>query len=1049
MTTRKDAPFVVSSLGRVQGGQLSRDNNPSRESLTSHPLLSPPPTSTGSGNNSAADINNLRAPATTVSSPQPLSGSPTESSSPKYVPYTPRHRVSTSQVTAQPSPPTAGAAGSATPQLQLQNLRAAAQDAQLTAGSVGWAICEKLYQEGEGTDWEDIWSAVTSNRATLLLPLDQTIPNENITPDYVRDHIVYCTGPTNRNIPVVTLSGLRGSISDNTLTFRSFIAPTSPQFQSLTAIASRMSALAALPPLPSPLVAPLKPEYPVFNVPAPHTELPFPSQPQRKPQNKPVLPSARLNPFASLFGARASPATTPSPLPPATPVEETESKPQTVDVSAYVIQGRIQRKDVLRGIASSVKAELREALTGLPSWMVERTIAFTNSLHPPIPGEVKKPVARQTLKITIPEPDMTNQETASESFQAFYSSLEEELLSKEAANSADQQTNAHDPAAEERRHLMVERVERAICALFYDRLFRQKSSDDASHDAALSSRIAALNMLDLGLEHLGIDVGKAGTQVMAVVTSVGQVLQGLEDASCRAPVDKAAIIVAAHNSAVEGLSKLPPIRLKPDDEMVDSEPTPMASQFKPMSPKPSHALDSSLSTLPEESSAQPSREASEAALEDKTAPAPESSPSEDAKSSKTPVASDILLPFIIYAVVKANPPELVSHLLYTQRYRMRSGQGGEEGFCLINLLAVVEFLENVDLAALGLADNSRVLSVADLSPLPLSPNAAIFHSDGPGGSPTSPLSAAARLRGRVNQQVEELAGSANKVFTDVVDSSFSAIKGLLSVNNGNEGGAGAAAGNIAEKQSPLTAQIAEVAPWNYQRPGFGLLRRGTEFTIASVTSTLPALHRVTTGGSRRGANAEESGQMLLEVPSRPGSIKVGYESGESDGGTDEESEDEESEAHSEGENQAGMPDRAPSATGARSDARSIRSFTSMMSGESRDKKTAHANASGRSERMSLSDRLANVSVRSRIPRDSSPLHAQSPASKRASLLGVASALPPSSRPSSPSPSMRIAPPVERFLECEPGDLRLAEVGELLLEYRRVVEGLRALHGFED
>ena len=164
MTTRKVPPFVASSLGRAQGQQLRRDNNPSYESLTSHPLLSPPPTSTTSGTSSPADINSLNVPAMIVSSPQPSLGSPTESSSPKYVPYTPRHRVSTSQVTAQPSPPTVGAAGGVTPQLQLQNLRAAAQDAQLTAGSVGWAICEKLYQEGEGAEWEDVWSAVTSNR---------------------------------------------------------------------------------------------------------------------------------------------------------------------------------------------------------------------------------------------------------------------------------------------------------------------------------------------------------------------------------------------------------------------------------------------------------------------------------------------------------------------------------------------------------------------------------------------------------------------------------------------------------------------------------------------------------------------------------------------------------------------------------------------------------------------------------------------------------------------------------------------------------------------
>jgi hypothetical protein len=53
-------------------------------------------------------------------------------------------------------------------------------------------------------------------------------------------------------------------------------------------------------------------------------------------------------------------------------------------------------------------------------------------------------------------------------------------------------------------------------------LFRQKNSDDASHDEALASRVAALNMLDLGLEHLGIDVGKAGSGVQAIVNEVGK-----------------------------------------------------------------------------------------------------------------------------------------------------------------------------------------------------------------------------------------------------------------------------------------------------------------------------------------------------------------------------------------------------------------------------------------------------------------------------------------------------------------------------------------------
>ena len=54
----------------------------------------------------------------------------------------------------------------------------------------------------------------------------------------------------------------------------------------------------------------------------------------------------------------------------------------------------------------------------------------------------------------------------------------------------------------------------------------------------------------------------------------------------------------------------------------------------------------------------------------------------------------------------------------------------------------------------------------------------------------------------------------------------------------------------------------------------------------------------------------------------------------------------------------------------------------------------------------------------------------------------------SSRPPSPIP-MRIAPPVQRFLECSEDDLRLSEVRDLLKEYRRVVEGMRALGGFEE
>jgi len=52
----------------------------------------------------------------------------------------------------------------------------------------------------------------------------------------------------------------------------------------------------------------------------------------------------------------------------------------------------------------------------------------------------------------------------------------------------------------------------------------QRTTDDASHDEALSSRVAALNMLDLGLGHLGIDVGESMNEpeLNAVVKACGE-----------------------------------------------------------------------------------------------------------------------------------------------------------------------------------------------------------------------------------------------------------------------------------------------------------------------------------------------------------------------------------------------------------------------------------------------------------------------------------------------------------------------------------------------
>lgn len=207
--------------------------------------------------------------------------------------------------------------------------------------------------------------------------------------------------------------------------------------------------------------------------------------------------------------------------------------------------------------------------------------------------------------------------------------------------------------------------------------------------------------------------------------------------------------------------------------------------------------------------------------------------------------------------------------------------------------------------------NNIICSTADLAPLPLTGTAL--------GSPPPVMGAS--LRGRMEQQVDLLAGSANKVFSGVVDSSFGVLRSFLPSNA--EGSA------VPLQASPTESQSA--APWNGIRPAFGLLRRESVFSIASL---VPGGGRERSRSVHTNHPAEEGGQQMTEVSSRPGSRHSMYaaQSDESDSeegsGEEEESEEDEDGQH---------------------DARSIRSFESMMS--SRKKAVG---------RKSLSDRLASM-----------------------------------------------------------------------------------------
>ncbi|KAI0299280.1 hypothetical protein BC826DRAFT_996415 [Russula brevipes] len=1045
MSSRRDDLFPSGSIGRSQGLFIQRTPSPSpsltRETLTAHPLLSPVPATASVSAAPTSDAQDTTAPST------------------RYATYTPRHRTApTTGTTLQHSvsPQQQPGGSTAANKLQLVNLKASAQEIGLETNSVGWEILERLVAEHDNNSlWTDIWNALTIGKATLLLPIESG-GSADITADFVKDHVALCEGPSGDDTHIVTLSGLRGTLVDDTLTLRSSLLPGSKPFEDLLAPSTRVFALASLSPLPPLPPSPLPQSYPVFTLPSHTDALPLPPHgvtkpplPPRPGQRAPSQTStSRISSsFASLFGK--SPAPT---MPASTPSPQNAEHEHAIEVSAYTIDRVIVRKDVSKAINKAVKAEVKQSLlsSGVPSWVIDRVHDFTAGIYPFVRNpDLKQGTAPPSLYVIDP-PQETAEELAMQ-FQSFYVDLEEGLLagggSPVTARPREGFLEAELEKARERRSNgkseqqtrgFLEAVERVVCSLFYDRLYLLPKSDDASHDEALSSRVAALNMLDLGLEHLGVDVGAAGTGVEALLRACGETLSRLENLETR-----------------YGLSRLPPIRLKSEAEL-ENQKTPEASHVpndragRPDVEKaaPSHDANpppiivspGSESQIHVESpvgiegtaftaskaSATPIHLGQEGYVSSSESPGTPAAPPQVSASSRpsspTPVSGDIILPLMIFAVVKANPSHFVSHLLYTQRFRNQR-VGGEESYCLVNLMAVADFLENVDLKALGLGESEKiVMSTADLTPIPV--HRAALESQAPPGSPEG---VPARLRRGVEQQVDAIAGSANKVILGVVDQGFGVLRALLPGTSTDA--------HATSSENPNTDQ--ETAPWNAVRPGFGLLRRESGFSIASLAASLPGRDRAKSFASTTGTTAEESGQMMVDVSSRPGSVRsssmYGSDADSSEG-------DESQEDDGDDEDQDKDDDRH--------DTRSIRSFENMMGRAARRRRP----------RKSLSDRLASMPGLGRLagPQQPQQLASQSP-SRPTSLLPplrvptpVTNRIdtPQSSRPGSPV-ATRIAPPNQHFLEATADDLRLSEVRELLREYKRVVEGLRAMGGFDE
>lgn len=74
----------------------------------------------------------------------------------------------------------------------------------------------------------------------------------------------------------------------------------------------------------------------------------------------------------------------------------------------------------------------------------------------------------------------------------------------------------------------------------------------------------------------------------------------------------------------------------------------------------------------------------------------------NATSDEDPPGADDFLPVLIYVIIKANPPQLHSNLLYIQRYRRQTRLVGETSYFFTNVLSAESFILSIDGKAISL-----------------------------------------------------------------------------------------------------------------------------------------------------------------------------------------------------------------------------------------------------------------------------------------------------------------------------------------------------------
>lgn len=189
--------------------------------------------------------------------------------------------------------------------------------------------------------------------------------------------------------------------------------------------------------------------------------------------------------------------------------EAIEQHASKLSIPVLVISNAIRYSAVNDQVSQSLATYLRSRCSevqGCDSNTIDKIVKFSSRFQPPPNVRNAFPQARSSSGGRFFDESVEN---VSDLVQVLLEDVRHDLSQKLHQPSSGG-SNEDLGATEELIDISLNQIEDILLHVLYDRLFSPPNAADRQADENLSSRIAALNLLDLSLEHLGLDLGGEG-----------------------------------------------------------------------------------------------------------------------------------------------------------------------------------------------------------------------------------------------------------------------------------------------------------------------------------------------------------------------------------------------------------------------------------------------------------------------------------------------------------------------------------------------------------